>query len=110
MRIVVWWTAGLGQSTYVEKLAVRRFPRMPWRGLLADDPTTRAFTLGCSGDAVPAAAAPGDSPAVTYVGRDAPDAARAGTLSPAGHLYGCPVEAVYFDVPLEVCRSETVAG
>jgi predicted kinase len=106
MRIIVLvGLPGSGKSTYVEKLAALTISSDAVRGLLADDPTDqsihgRVFRV------------------MRYVLRQRLEVGRPVTYVDATHLtprerapyirlgerYGCSVEAVFFDVPLEVCR------
>jgi predicted kinase len=106
MRInVLVGLPGSGKSTYVEKLGAPVLSSDAVRGLLADDPTDqsihgRVFRV------------------MRYLLRQRLEIGRPVTYVDATHLtprerapyirlgarYGCPVEAVFFDVPLEVCR------
>ncbi len=106
MRIVVLvGLPGSGKSTYVEKLGAPAISSDAVRGLLADDPTDqsihgRVFRV------------------MRYLLRQRLEIGRPVTYVDATHLtpderapyirlgqlYGCPVEAVYFKAPLEVCR------
>jgi predicted kinase len=96
---------GSGKSTYVEKLGAPTISSDAVRGLLADDLTDqsihgRVFRV------------------MRYLLRQRLEIGRPVTYVDATHLtprerapylrlgerYGCQVEAVFFDVPLEVCR------
>ena len=106
MRIVVLvGLPGSGKSTYLESLGVRGLSSDAVRGLLADDETDqtiheRVFQT------------------VRYLLRQRIAIGRPATYIDAtnlrpeerrpyldiGQQFGCEVEAVFFDVPLEVCR------
>lgn len=103
--IVLVGLPGSGKSMYVEKLGAPTISSDAVRGLLADDPTDqsihgRVFRV------------------MRYLLRQRLEIGRPVTYVDATHLtprerapyirlgerYGCQVEAVFFDVPLEVCR------
>jgi len=106
MRIIVLvGLPGSGKSTYVKKLGAPVVSSDAVRGLLADDPTDqsihgRVFRV------------------MRYLLRQRLEIGRPVTYVDATHLtprerapyirlgelYDCQVEAVFFDVPLEVCR------
>ncbi|MGC9972705.1 MAG: AAA family ATPase [Bryobacteraceae bacterium] len=109
MRIIVLvGLPGSGKSTYVKKLGAPVVSSDAVRGLLADDPTDqsihgRVFRV------------------MRYLLRQRLEIGRPVTYVDATHLtprerapyirlgehYGCSVEAVFFDVPLEVCRERS---
>ncbi|MCS6952602.1 MAG: AAA family ATPase [Bryobacterales bacterium] len=103
--IVLVGLPGSGKSTYVERLGVTPLSSDAVRGLIADDPTDqtihrRVFAV------------------LRYLLRHRLEIGRPVTYIDATHLtpwerrpyirlaqlYGCRVEALFFDVPLEICR------
>jgi predicted kinase len=107
MRIVVLvGLPGSGKSTYLAQLGVTGLSSDAIRGLLADDETDQTIH-----DRV--------FQALRYLLRQRLAIGRSATYIDATNLtveerrpyigigksYGCDVEAVFFDVPLEVCRA-----
>lgn len=103
--VVLVGLPGSGKSTYLERLGVTALSSDAVRGLIADDPTDqtihrRVFAV------------------LRYLLRHRLEIGRPVTYIDATHLtpwerrpyirlgqlYGCRVEALFFDVPVEVCR------
>jgi len=96
---------GSGKSTYLERLGVGALASDAVRGLLADDETDQGIhrevfatlryllrrRLGL------------ERP-VTYMDATHLTPRERRPYVKMGQIFGCPVEAVFFDVPLEVCR------
>ncbi len=96
---------GSGKSTYLERLGVRALSSDAVRGLLADDETEqtihrevfatiryllrRRIVLGRP---------------VTYLDATHLTPRERRPYIKLGEMLGCDVEAIFFDVPLEVCR------
>ncbi len=106
MKIVVLvGLPGSGKSTYLERMGVAGLSSDAIRKLLADDETDQSIHERVF-------------QTVRYLLRQRLEIGRPVTYVDATHLtprerapyirlgarYGCPVEAVFFDVPLEVCR------
>lgn len=103
--IVLVGLPGSGKSTHLERLGVRALSSDAVRGLLADDETDQSIHREVFAT-------------MRYLLRRRLALSRLVTYIDATHLtprerrpyikmgetYGCAVEAVFFDVPLEVCR------
>jgi len=96
---------GSGKSTYLERLGVKALSSDAIRGLLADDETDQSIhrevfaTLRYLLRRRLALSRP-----VTYLDATHLTVRERRPYVKMGQLYGCAVEAVFFDVPLEVCR------
>ena len=96
---------GSGKSTYLERLGVQGLSSDAVRGLLADDETDQSIhrevfaTLRYLLRRRLALRRP-----VTYLDATHLTVQERRPYVKMGQLYGCAVEAVFFDVPLEVCR------
>jgi len=96
---------GSGKSTYLQKLGVKGLSSDAVRGLLADDETDQSIhrevfaTLRYLLLRRLALGRP-----VTYMDATHLTPRERRAYIKMGQLYGCDVEAVFFDVPLEVCR------
>jgi predicted kinase len=96
---------GSGKSTYLERLGVQGLSSDAVRGLLADDETDQSIhrevfaTLRYLLRRRLALQRP-----VTYLDATHLTVRERRPYVKMGQLYGCAVEAVFFDVPLEVCR------
>ena len=96
---------GSGKSTYLERLGVKALSSDAIRGLLADDETDQSIhrevfaTLRYLLRRRLALLRP-----VTYLDATHLTVRERRPYVKMGQLYGCAVEAVFFDVPLEVCR------
>jgi predicted kinase len=106
MRIVLLvGLPGSGKSTYLERLGVQGLSSDAVRGLLADDETDQSIhrevfaTLRYLLRRRLALQRP-----VTYLDATHLTVRERRPYVKMGQLYGCAVEAVFFDVPLEVCR------
>ncbi len=103
--VVLVGLPGSGKSTYLERLGVKGLSSDAVRGLLADDETDQSIHRAVFAT-------------LRYLLRRRLVLQRPVTYVDATHLtpwerrpylklgqtYGCQVEAVFFDVPLEVCR------
>jgi predicted kinase len=96
---------GSGKSTYLERLGVSALASDAVRGLLADDQTDQSIhpevfaTLRYLLRRRLALGRP-----VTYVDATHLTPRERRPYVKTGQIYGCSVEAVFFDVPMEVCR------
>jgi predicted kinase len=96
---------GSGKSTYLERLGVQALSSDAVRGLLADDETDQSIhrevfaTLRYLLRRRLALLRP-----VNYLDATHLTVRERRPYVKMGQLYGCAVEAVFFDVPLEVCR------
>jgi predicted kinase len=106
MRIVVLvGLPGSGKSTYLEKMGVRGLSSDAIRGLLADDERDQTIhervfeTLRYLLRQRLAIGRP-----VSYVDATNLRPEERRPYLEIGREFGCEVEAVFFDVPLEVCR------
>ncbi len=107
MRIVVLvGLPGSGKSTYLAQLGVTGLSSDIIRGLLADDETDQTIhdrvfqTLRYLLRQRLAIGRP-----ATYIDATNLTVEERRPYIGIGKAYGCDVEAVYFDVPLEVCRA-----
>jgi predicted kinase len=95
---------GSGKSTYLERLGVKALSSDAVRGLLADDENDQSIhrevfaTLRYLLRRRLALLRP-----VTYLDATHLTVRERRPYVKMGQLYGCAVEAVFFDVPLEVC-------
>jgi len=106
MRIVVLvGLPGSGKSTYLEGMGARGLSSDAIRGMLADDETDQTIhervfqTLRYLLRQRLAIGRP-----VTYIDATNLRPEERRPYLEIGQQYGCEVEAVFFDVPLEVCR------
>lgn len=103
--VVLVGLPGSGKSTYLERLGVRALSSDAVRGLLADDETDQGIhrevfaTLRYLLRRRLALHRP-----VTYLDATHLTPRERRPYVKMGQIFGCSVEAVHFDVPLEVCR------
>jgi len=103
--VVLVGLPGSGKSTYLERLGVRALSSDAVRGLLADDETDQGIhrevfaTLRYLLRRRLALQRP-----VTYLDATHLTPRERRPYVKMGQIFGYSVEAVYFDVPLEVCR------
>jgi len=110
MRIVVLvGLPGSGKSTYLKRMGVNGLSSDTIRGLLADDEADQKFnervfqTLRYL-----LRQRIGIGRPVTYIDATNLRVEERRPYLEIGQQYGCDVEAVFFDVPLEVCRARNV--
>jgi len=103
--VVLVGLPGSGKSTYLERLGVSALASDAVRGLLADDQTDQSIhievfaTLRYLLRRRLALGRP-----VTYVDATHLTPRERRPYVKTGQIYGCSVEAVFFDIPIEVCR------
>jgi predicted kinase len=103
--VVLVGLPGSGKSTYLERLGIRALSSDAVRGLLADDETDQGIhrevfaTLRYLLRRRLALARP-----VTYLDATHLTPRERRPYVKMGQIFGCSVEAVFFDVPLDVCR------
>ena len=103
--VVLVGLPGSGKSTYLERLGVSALSSDAVRGLLADDQTDQSIhpevfaTLRYLLRRRLALGRP-----VTYVDATHLTPRERRPYVKMGQIYGCSVEAVFFDIPTEVCR------
>ena len=103
--VVLVGLPGSGKSTYLERLGVKALSSDAVRGLLADDETDQTIhgavfaTLRYLLRRRLALRRP-----VTYLDATHLTPRERRPYVKMGQTYGCSVEAIFFDVPLEVCR------
>ena len=96
---------GSGKSTYLERLGVKALSSDAVRGLLADDENDQSIhrevfaTLRYLLRRRLALRRP-----VTYLDATHLTVRERRPYVKMGQLYGCAVEAIFFDVPLDICR------
>ena len=103
--VVLVGLPGSGKSTYLERLGVSALASDAVRGLLADDQTDQSIhievfaTLRYLLRRRLALERP-----VTYVDATHLTPRERRPYVKTGQIYRCSVEAVFFDIPIEVCR------
>ena len=103
--VVLTGLPGSGKSTYLERLGVGALSSDAVRGLLADDETDQSIHLEVFATLrylLRRRLALGRP--VTYVDATNLTPRERRPYIRTGQIYGCAVEAVFFDVPVEVCR------
>ena len=108
--VVLTGLPGSGKSTYLERLGVGALSSDAVRGLLADDETDQSIHLEVFATLrylLQRRLALGRP--VTYVDATNLTPRERRPYIRTGQIYGCAVEAVFFDVPVEVCRERNRA-
>ncbi len=103
--VVLVGLPGSGKTTYLQQMGVRGLSSDSVRGLLADDETDQtihAVVFQTIRYLLRQRLALGR--AVTYIDATSLTPQERAPYIAMGRAYGCEVEAVFFDVPLEVCR------
>ena len=103
--VVLVGLPGSGKSTYLERLGVSALSSDAVRGLLADDQTDQSIHLEVFATLrylLRRRLALGRP--VTYVDATHLTPRERRPYVKTGQIYGCSVEAVFFDIPMEVCR------
>jgi predicted kinase len=110
MRIVVLvGLPGSGKSTYLKRMGVNGLSSDTIRGLLADDEADQKFNERVFQTVrYLLRQRIGIGRPVTYIDATNLRVEERRPYLEIGQQYGCDVEAVFFDVPLEVCRARNV--
>jgi predicted kinase len=103
--VVLVGLPGSGKSTYLKRLGVRALSSDAVRGLLADDETDQGIhrEVFATLRYLLRRRLALDRP-VTYLDATHLTPRERRPYVKMGQIFGCSVEAIHFDVPLEVCR------